>query len=587
MKMLQKAILLVFSIIFFLSSSSLCKNQSEVTWESLKQSTGYEINGTVQTGAIQDKIEEFNKILKSTKGKELSRKGWQLHDELLDSYVALEKLDNQKITIPPKSRVKVDLESYCLNGDQASPQIGEHYKWVKKKTKIPYYKEVIAYARKHPDVSQESIQKLFWNLQNGTYFENYPPELQKILLEIDPKAKKRLPSKSRSHVKKFFRGIIQESVDLPNDVDGVISLLRGTYYDYKDFEERVRNAKPEGDIPTENMPEQIEEASLYADTQTEGYTRQISTIYNPTNKPQTVDLSEYYLESSRKNVQRIGVTPSFRDKVDLLRKLRNVLFDTMLRIGVGFVPVLNDVADMYELLSGRDFINNLPLSLSDRLLSGLGLLAGSGAGYRQAKKLLFAPDDFRTKFLESYKSLANKSLSISDDALEVSSNLDRTVYGVRKSPTLNRILNSEDFSKASFYVRKNGDVIPAEGYRYVPSNAPYIDDLVKNGEIPYNIKKDTYITFSKYDSSSEAIEKIQLPKINDARYRVEFDTLQLVDDLEIPRGRYGKEDYLEPITKDFPEYGKGGATQAVTGRRIEVDRIIDLSTGRAVFIRKK
>lgn len=53
-------------------------------------------------------------------------------------------------------------------------------------------------------------------------------------------------------------------------------------------------------------------------------------------------------------------------------------------------------------------------------------------------------------------------------------------------------------------------------------------------------------------------------------------TLQLADDLRIPHGEWGQADWLEPVTKDFPEYGEGGATQAVTNQRIVLDSLEDL-----------
>ena len=31
-----------------------------------------------------------------------------------------------------------------------------------------------------------------------------------------------------------------------------------------------------------------------------------------------------------------------------------------------------------------------------------------------------------------------------------------------------------------------------------------------------------------------------------------------MDDIEIPKGKWGEAEYLEPITKDFPELDKGG-----------------------------
>ena len=49
----------------------------------------------------------------------------------------------------------------------------------------------------------------------------------------------------------------------------------------------------------------------------------------------------------------------------------------------------------------------------------------------------------------------------------------------------------------------------------------------------------------------------------------EFDTLQIIDDIHIPYGEWGTAKHLEPITKDFPRYGKGGATQAITNTPIK------------------
>ena len=60
---------------------------------------------------------------------------------------------------------------------------------------------------------------------------------------------------------------------------------------------------------------------------------------------------------------------------------------------------------------------------------------------------------------------------------------------------------------------------------------------------------------------------------------VSFDTLPLIDDLMIPSGRWNTTNVLEPITKTFPEWGKGGATQAITNQPIRVDRLAELPTG--------
>jgi hypothetical protein len=48
--------------------------------------------------------------------------------------------------------------------------------------------------------------------------------------------------------------------------------------------------------------------------------------------------------------------------------------------------------------------------------------------------------------------------------------------------------------------------------------------------------------------------------------------------LKIPHGRFGSADYLEPITKDYPEFGTGGAIQAISRRPIKLNRIITYRT---------
>lgn len=73
---------------------------------------------------------------------------------------------------------------------------------------------------------------------------------------------------------------------------------------------------------------------------------------------------------------------------------------------------------------------------------------------------------------------------------------------------------------------------------------------------------------------------------HDAAIRLEFDTSQILDDVRIPKGAWGQADYLEPLTKDFPQFGEGGATQAVTSMPFDVTRIVDLRTGRVIFEKK-
>ena len=139
-----------------------------------------------------------------------------------------------------------------------------------------------------------------------------------------------------------------------------------------------------------------------------------------------------------------------------------------------------------------------------------------------------------------------------------------TLYGYVSDSNINiDILGLTDF-----YITPSGKAIPATGYRYVSKEAPYLDELKSTKTIPAN-SNGTYFSFDNFDTPNP--KALQVP--HDASVKASFDTLQIVDDVEIPKGKWGKADYLEPITKDFPEFGKGGATQAITHKEIKVDKI--------------
>ena len=82
----------------------------------------------------------------------------------------------------------------------------------------------------------------------------------------------------------------------------------------------------------------------------------------------------------------------------------------------------------------------------------------------------------------------------------------------------------------------------------------------------------TYLSFDNFDVANPGA--LQVP--HDASVKVSFDTLQIIDDIEIPYGNWGKAPYLEPITQDFPQFGEGGATQVITYSEIKIDTITKL-----------
>lgn len=140
---------------------------------------------------------------------------------------------------------------------------------------------------------------------------------------------------------------------------------------------------------------------------------QTVTLYNPTNQPQKLDLSEYYLAPERKDVQRIGINPATKDPT-LLTDLEKLIYEAMARLGIGFAPILGDVADLYEMIYGRDFLTGKALSFDERLASSVGVVLGSGSAYRQAKRWIHAPNEYLPKFESELVKTARKAVGEPD-----------------------------------------------------------------------------------------------------------------------------------------------------------------------------
>ncbi|MBQ6888040.1 MAG: fibronectin type III domain-containing protein [Lachnospiraceae bacterium] len=122
----------------------------------------------------------------------------------------------------------------------------------------------------------------------------------------------------------------------------------------------------------------------------------------------------------------------------------------------------------------------------------------------------------------------------------------------------NSIFGRSKSGKATdFYVTPSGDVVPATGYRYMDSK--YAEQTMESMSAP-----GSYFGFEKYDSASAAQDAFQIaPEWSNCKLRGEFDTLQVIDGMYVPKAYGDKGPGLEPFTRCYPEYGKGGCQQFI------------------------
>ncbi len=349
------------------------------------------------------KIDQFRKALNK---KNLTEQDWKLHDELLEYYSELKNRKVTKVTIPAKTKIIIPIETYCLNPDRAVPNSKEIYSWRKSNPGIKYYSELLK-LRRNRNINQFDLQELIWNLENETRWEAYPNKQKAILQKIDPNASINLPSSLKD-----------KGIDLVKDqlfsFSGVgealnsYELIKGKYYELSDLKQSIEGLTSKYDLEDYDNLTKIPGTDIYSQSESQGYSSQEVTFYNTTGSDQELDLTQYYLEPERDDVQRIGINPKIPEDPDLLNDLENLLYESMFRIGVGFTPGINDATDLYELFTGKDFLTGNNLSAFERSLSGVGVIAGSGQGYRYANRVLNAPAKYLPEFEKSIEKATGK-----------------------------------------------------------------------------------------------------------------------------------------------------------------------------------
>ena len=87
---------------------------------------------------------------------------------------------------------------------------------------------------------------------------------------------------------------------------------------------------------------------------------------------------------------------------------------------------------------------------------------------------------------------------------------------------------------------------------------------------------DTYITFDDISNMNPSQVKDKLQLANKPSHYIEFDTLDHIDSISIPKENWNRGKNLEPVTKSFPVFGSGGATQVITNKLINNYKIKEL-----------
>jgi Bacterial TSP3 repeat len=242
-------------------------------------------------------------------------------------------------------------------------------------------------------------------------------------------------------------------------------------------------------------------------------------------------------------------------------KLKPQLYDELLTIWVNKFPA--DVSGqrvanmMNDLASVLHRFGNNP-ALSDDAVKGFAHL--------QAKLFKVGEDN-----LSRWKDMENLFGGLNTPAKRAA--MDECLIAYKQAAELN--------PAAKFWL-KNFSAVSSEAYHY----APNLKRLEGSGSFllsAYQGERGWYVTTSKFDEIGEAAGKLQLPELENARYRIKFATSETEGHLKLPKGWQNVEPHFEPLTRDFPDLGPGAAPQMLLeNKTASVLEIYDTVAGRTL-----
>ncbi|MBI4040260.1 MAG: hypothetical protein HY390_00160 [Deltaproteobacteria bacterium] len=264
---------------------------------------------------------------------------WNKIGQLLEIYrLIIRHISQNQILVPAKTKMVLKLDSFCLDPVRPVPQLTEVFQWVYGDSGILFYEKILKYYQSKNRSQKDLIQELIWNLANGTYYENYPDKLKKLLNEIDSSAFLKVPSRARKKI--IEEGISALEGMMGVDIQGAIQIVRGKYYSLSEFKAALENLNSSYELPDKQFYSEIPKTDLFSSSRSQNYQFQKFYFFNPTDETQKIDLDHYHLKSFRVDVQRIGLTASFGD-VDYFKKQLEQFFKNVLgQMGVLY-PTLN------------------------------------------------------------------------------------------------------------------------------------------------------------------------------------------------------------------------------------------------------
>ena len=123
------------------------------------------------------------------------------------------------------------------------------------------------------------------------------------------------------------------------------------------------------------------------------------------------------------------------------------------------------------------------------------------------------------------------------------------------------VVNANVAGRANFYVTSEGVAVPATGYRAIGGQRNITEAL---GGTIVPRPNGTYVTFDDVTGLSPSDARSFLQLNDTPSHVVIFDTLPHASRFRIPREYYGTGLFREPLTVSYPNFGRGGATQATT-----------------------